>query len=59
MAPRTLSGPKGDGIRNESPLGRVALPVEVARKVLFLASDGCESLTGCIVEVAGASYLRS
>jgi NAD(P)-dependent dehydrogenase (short-subunit alcohol dehydrogenase family) len=59
MAASTLAGPKGDFLRNESPLGRVARPEEVARTVLFLASEGTEFLTGCIVDVNGASYLRT
>jgi len=59
MAAEILSGPQGDGIRNQSPLGRVAKPEEVARTVLFLASDGTEFLTGCVVDVNGASYLRT
>ena len=46
-------------IRNQSPLHRVAHPEEVARTVLFLASEGTDFLTGCIVDVNGASYLRS
>lgn len=54
-----LNGPHGDDIRNQSPLGRVAKPEEVARTALFLASEGSEFLTGCIVDVNGASYLRS
>lgn len=54
-----LSGPEGDAIRNDSPLGRVARPEEVAYTVLFLASKGAEFLTGAIVDVNGASYLRS
>lgn len=54
-----LAGPKGDEIRNQSPLKRVALPEEVAYTVLFLASTGAEFLTGCIVDVNGASYLRT
>jgi NAD(P)-dependent dehydrogenase (short-subunit alcohol dehydrogenase family) len=54
-----LDGPEGDGIRNQSPLKRVAKPEEVARTVLFLASEGTDFLTGCIVDVNGASYLRS
>ncbi|MCH6560624.1 SDR family oxidoreductase [candidate division KSB1 bacterium] len=54
-----LDGPQGDEIRNQSPLGRVARPAEVARTALFLASEGSEFLTGCIVDVNGASYLRS
>lgn len=54
-----LEGAEGDGIRNQSPLKRVAKPEEVARTVLFLASEGTDFLTGGIVDVNGASYLRS
>ncbi len=54
-----LEGVAGDAIRNQSPLRRVARPDEVARTVLFLASEGTDFLTGCIVDVNGASYLRS
>ena len=59
MTRSVLSGPRGAGIRNQSPLGRVALPEEVARTVVFLASEGTEYLTGCIVDINGASYLRT
>ena len=59
MAKGHLAGPMGDDIRNQSPLGRVAKPEEVAYTVLFLASAGAEFLTGCIVDVNGASYLRT
>ncbi len=59
MAAKTLAGPDGDQVRNQSPLGRVAQPEEVARTILFLASPGSEFLTGGIVDVNGASYLRS
>jgi NAD(P)-dependent dehydrogenase (short-subunit alcohol dehydrogenase family) len=59
MSTETLAGPEGDLIRNESPLGRVARPEEVARAVVFLASEGTEFMTGCIVDVNGASYLRT
>jgi NAD(P)-dependent dehydrogenase (short-subunit alcohol dehydrogenase family) len=59
MSSPELSGPKGDEIRGESPLGRVASPEEVARTVVFLASEGTDYLTGCIVDINGASYLRS
>jgi len=59
MAAPRLSGPAGDDIRAQSPLGRVAKPEEVARAVLFLAAEGTEFLTGCIVDVNGASYLRT
>jgi len=37
MAARMLDGPMGEEIRAQSPLGRVALPEEVAKAVLFLA----------------------
>lgn len=59
MAAEILAGPRGEFIRNESPLGRVARPDEVAWTVLFLAAPGSEFLTGCIVDLNGASYLRS
>jgi NAD(P)-dependent dehydrogenase (short-subunit alcohol dehydrogenase family) len=54
-----LDGAEGAGIRNQSPLKRVAKPEEVARTVLFLASEGTDFLTGGIIDVNGASYLRS
>jgi NAD(P)-dependent dehydrogenase (short-subunit alcohol dehydrogenase family) len=59
MAAETLAGPGGEAIRSQSPLGRVARPEEVAYTVAFLASDGAEFLTGGIVDVNGASYLRT
>ncbi|MEO6725780.1 MAG: SDR family NAD(P)-dependent oxidoreductase [Blastocatellia bacterium] len=54
-----LDGVEGDSIRNQSPLKRVAKPEEVAKTVLFLASEGTDFLTGGIIDVNGASYLRS
>lgn len=45
-------------IRQQSPLNRVAWPEEVAYTILFLASDGAEFLTGAVVDLNGASYLR-
>jgi NAD(P)-dependent dehydrogenase (short-subunit alcohol dehydrogenase family) len=59
MAASVLSGPEGDAIRSQSPLNRVARPGEVARVVLFLAAEGTDYLTGSIIDVNGASYLRS
>ena len=59
LASRVLDGPNGDAIRAQSPLGRVAKPEEVAHAVLFLASEGSEFSTGTIIDVNGASYLRS
>lgn len=59
MAETVLAGPRGDELRNQSPLGRVAKPEEVAYGVVFLASEGAEFMTGTILDVNGASYLRS
>lgn len=59
MAAELLDGPEGEGIRNQSPLGRVARPEEVAHAVLFLASEGAEFSTGAVLDVNGASYLRT
>ena len=59
MAASVLAGPEGDAIRAQSPLNRVARPAEVARVVLFLAGEGTDYLTGCIIDVNGASYLRT
>lgn len=59
MVADILAQPGGDAIRNQSPLGRVAQPQEVAHVVVFLASEGAEYTTGTIVDVNGASYLRS
>lgn len=59
MAAGILSGPRGDSLRNQSTMGRVARPEEVAHAVVFLASEGAEFSTGTIIDVNGASYLRS
>lgn len=59
MAAGGLSGPDGDSIKAQSPLNRVAKPEEIARTIVYLASEGNEFMTGCIVDVNGASYLRS
>lgn len=59
MAEEMLAGPEGEAIRNQSPLGRVAMPEEVAYAVLFLASPGAEFMTGAIIDINGASYLRT
>jgi len=59
MAAGILDGSQGDEIRAQSPIGRVARPEEVALAVLFLAADGAEFTTGAIIDVNGASYLRT
>ncbi len=59
MAAERLAQPDGGEIRRQSPLNRVAKPEEVAHVAVFLASEGAEFTTGAIVDVNGASYLRS
>jgi 3-oxoacyl-[acyl-carrier protein] reductase len=59
MTTDILDGPRGDAIKNQSPLHRVAQPEEIANTVLHLASEGSEYMTGCIIDINGASYLRS
>lgn len=58
MATFALQGPDGDAIRNQSPLGRVPSAEDVAHTIVFLASAEAEFLTGAIVDINGASYLR-
>ena len=41
------------------PLGRVASADEVARAVVFCALDAPAAMTGSIIDVNGASYLRT
>ncbi len=59
MAQAILDGPRGPEIRAQSPFGRVATVEEVAAAVVFLASPEVEFITGTIIDVNGASYLRS
>jgi 3-oxoacyl-[acyl-carrier protein] reductase len=59
MAASHLQGASGEAIRAQSPFGRVARPEEIADAVLFLASPGAEWASGAILDLNGASYLRS
>ncbi len=59
MAREVLDGPDGDAVRSQSPAGRVGRPEEVAAAVLFLASTEAAWSTGAILDVNGASYLRT
>lgn len=45
-------------VLNDQPLGRVAAPEEVAKVVTFCVLDAPASLTGAVLDVNGASYLR-
>jgi len=59
MAKDYLAGEEGEKIKKQSPMNRVATAEEVARAVAVFASDGMEFMTGGIIDVNGASYLRS
>jgi 3-oxoacyl-[acyl-carrier protein] reductase len=59
MAAEHLDGPVGDAIRAQSPFQRVADPDEIAAAVLYLASPQAEWASGAILDLNGASYLRS
>lgn len=58
MTQALLDGPQGNAIKGQSPLNRAASPQEIAELIAFLASDACPYITGSIVDVNGASYLR-
>lgn len=59
MAARYRGTPMWDDITTQSPFGRIAKPEEVAAAVFFLASEGSEFSSGAIIDVNGASYLRT
>ncbi|MER7518811.1 SDR family oxidoreductase [Streptomyces sp. NPDC126499] len=58
VAPR-LTGPEAESIRTQSPFGRVATPEEIAAAVLWLASPEAEWASGTVLDMNGASYLRT
>jgi 3-oxoacyl-[acyl-carrier protein] reductase len=59
MAAAHLQGESGAAIRAQSPFGRVAAPEEIAAAVLYLASPEATWASGSILDLNGASYLRS
>ncbi len=59
MTKALLESTKGEAIRAQSPLHRVATPDEVAALILFLASGVSAFMTGAVVDINGASYLRT
>jgi NAD(P)-dependent dehydrogenase (short-subunit alcohol dehydrogenase family) len=54
-----LKAPRGDAIRAQSPFGRLPTAEEVAAAVLYLASPEAELASGAIIDLNGASYLRT
>jgi 3-oxoacyl-[acyl-carrier protein] reductase len=59
MAAGILNSPAGEAIKNQSPFGRVAKPEEVANMVMLCALEGTTFSSGAIIDINGASYLRS
>lgn len=57
--PRVAEAVQDKAVLSDQPLGRVATPDEVAQVVRFCALDAPASMTGAILDVNGASYLRS
>ena len=58
MAEEYLASRGGDKLLADIPLGRVAMPEEVAEMIRWLASDAPASMTGATLDINGASYVR-
>lgn len=58
MAEEYLSSRGGEQLLADIPLGRVAEPDEVATTVRFLALEAPGSMTGAVLDINGASYVR-
>jgi NAD(P)-dependent dehydrogenase (short-subunit alcohol dehydrogenase family) len=59
MAASALDGPGGAEILAQQPLGRIATPEEIAAAAVFCALDAPAAMTGSIIDLNGASYLRT
>jgi 3-oxoacyl-[acyl-carrier protein] reductase len=59
MTNEHLKAERGDAIRAQSPFHRVAQPAEIAAAVHWLASPEAQWASGTIVDLNGASYLRT
>ena len=58
MADDYLASRGGDKLLADIPLGRVAMPEEVATMIRFCALEAPPSMTGAVLDVNGASYVR-
>jgi len=58
MAEDYLSSRGGEKVLADIPLGRVAEPAEVASVATYLALDAPASMTGAVLDINGASYVR-
>ena len=59
MTKTEMHTPRGGNIKQQSPMNRIAKPEEIAQAIFYLASDGTDFMSGCILDINGASYLRS
>jgi NAD(P)-dependent dehydrogenase (short-subunit alcohol dehydrogenase family) len=59
MTSEFLNSAEGEQVKKQSPFNRVATPAEVANLTAVFASDGLEFTTGTVIDLNGASYLRS
>jgi 3-oxoacyl-[acyl-carrier protein] reductase len=59
MTNEHLKSERGEAIRAQSPFHRVARPAEIASAVHWLASGEAEWASGTIIDLNGASYLRT
>lgn len=58
MADDYLASRGGDRLLADIPLGRVAMPEEVAEIAAFCAIKAPPSMTGAVLDINGASYVR-
>ncbi|MGJ3648669.1 SDR family NAD(P)-dependent oxidoreductase [Sphingomonas sp. GlSt437] len=58
MAEEYLASRGGDKLLADIPLGRVAMPEEVATAARFCALEAPPSMTGAVLDINGASYVR-
>ncbi|UKK83671.1 SDR family oxidoreductase [Sphingopyxis sp. BSN-002] len=58
MADEYLASRGGDKLLADIPLGRVAMPDEVGEMARWCALDAPASMTGAVLDVNGASYVR-
>lgn len=58
MAEDYLESRGGDKLLADIPLGRVAMPAEIATMARFCALEAPASMTGAVLDANGASYVR-
>jgi NAD(P)-dependent dehydrogenase (short-subunit alcohol dehydrogenase family) len=59
MARATIAGPNGAEILAQHPLGRISHPEEIANAATYCALDAPAAMTGAVIDINGASYLRT